>query len=143
MDRNSLDRLTEKQRECLRLVYAHMSSKEIAQKLGVEPGTVDQYVKAAMRILGVGERRTAARMLAEHEGAAALPAAAMCEEQTPFEATPPRREPALPLPIDGLRPTYVGPGKRLLWIALIAIGIALAFLILVAAAEALTRLLQG
>jgi DNA-binding CsgD family transcriptional regulator len=67
MNEQRLARLTDKQRECLRLVYAHMSSKEIAPKLGVEPGTVDQYIKAAMRILGTSDRRAAARMLAEHE----------------------------------------------------------------------------
>ncbi len=67
MNQGRLDRLTEKQRECLRLVYAHMSSKEIAPRLGVEPGTVDQYIKAAMRVLGVSDRRAAAKMLAEQE----------------------------------------------------------------------------
>jgi DNA-binding CsgD family transcriptional regulator len=67
MNEERLARLTDKQRECLRLVYAHLSSKEIAPKLGVEPGTVDQYIKAAMRVLGVCDRRAAARMLAEHE----------------------------------------------------------------------------
>src|ERR1044072_2608032 len=67
MNQGRLDRLTDKQRECLRLVYAHMSSKEIAPLLGVEPGTVDQYIKAAMRILGVCDRRAAAKMLAEQE----------------------------------------------------------------------------
>jgi DNA-binding CsgD family transcriptional regulator len=67
MNDERLARLTDKQRACLRLVYAHMSSKEIAPRLGVEPGTVDQYIKAAMRTLGVADRRAAARMLAEHE----------------------------------------------------------------------------
>jgi DNA-binding CsgD family transcriptional regulator len=67
MNEKRLARLTDKQRECLRLVYAHMSSKEIAPLLGVEPGTVDQYIKAAMRILGVSDRRAAAKMLAEQE----------------------------------------------------------------------------
>jgi len=73
MDSDRLDRLTDKQRACLRLVYAHLSSKEIAPLLGVEPGTVDQYIKAAMRILGLSDRRAAACMLAEHEGAAGQP----------------------------------------------------------------------
>jgi len=73
MDSDRLARLTEKQRECLRLVYAHLSSKEIAPRLGIEPGTVDQYIKAAMRILGVADRRAAARMLAEHEARTAQP----------------------------------------------------------------------
>jgi DNA-binding CsgD family transcriptional regulator len=73
MDQDRLDRLTEMQRKCLRLVYAHLSSKEIAPRLGIEPGTVDQYLKAAMRILGVTDRRTAALMLAEHEHARGQP----------------------------------------------------------------------
>jgi DNA-binding CsgD family transcriptional regulator len=73
MDADRMERLTDKQRECLRLVYAHFSSKEIAPRLGVEPGTVDQYIKAAMRILGVADRRVAARMLAEHEARGSQP----------------------------------------------------------------------
>lgn len=67
MEREPLARLTEQQRTCLRLVYAHLTSKQIAPMLGIEPGSVDQHIKAAMRILGVADRRTAARMLAEHE----------------------------------------------------------------------------
>jgi DNA-binding CsgD family transcriptional regulator len=67
MEPDRLARLTEMQRKCLRLVYAHLSSKEIAPLLGIEPGTVDQYIKAAMRTLGVADRRAAARMLAEQE----------------------------------------------------------------------------
>lgn len=73
MDPERIARLTEKQRECLRLVYAHLSSKEIAPRLGVEPGTVDQYIKAAMRALGVSDRRAAAKLLAEHEGRTVQP----------------------------------------------------------------------
>jgi len=67
MDSERLARLTEQQRTCLRFVYSHMTSKEIAPLLGIEPGSVDQHIKAAMRVLGVGDRRTAARMLAEQE----------------------------------------------------------------------------
>jgi DNA-binding CsgD family transcriptional regulator len=73
MDPKRVLRLTEQQRTCLRYVYAHKTSKEIAPLLGIEPGSVDQHIKAAMRILGVGERRTAARILAEHEGHAEAP----------------------------------------------------------------------
>lgn len=73
MNEERLARLTDKQRQCLRLVYAHLSSKEIAPRLGVEPGTVDQYIKAAMRTLGVSDRRAAAKMLAEHEAASGQP----------------------------------------------------------------------
>ncbi len=68
MDADRIARLTDQQRVCLRLVYSHLTSKEIAPYLGIEPGSVDQHIKAAMRILDVGDRRTAARLLAEHEG---------------------------------------------------------------------------
>ena len=67
MDSARLDRLTEQQRICLRHVYAHLTSKEIAPLMGIEPNSVDQHIKAAMRVLNVPDRRTAALMLAEHE----------------------------------------------------------------------------
>jgi DNA-binding CsgD family transcriptional regulator len=102
MDEPRLSRLTEKQRECLRLVYAHHSSKEIAPRLGVEPGTVDQYIKAAMRTLGVSDRRAAARMLAEHEAGTGQPlvyqSSDIAEISEPGIMRPPTegwREPAL------------------------------------------------
>lgn len=69
MDRKRIARLTEQQRTCLRFVYRHMTSKEIAPLMGIEPGSVDQHIKAAMRVLGVGDRRSAARILAEYEAA--------------------------------------------------------------------------
>ncbi|HYJ29210.1 MAG TPA: helix-turn-helix transcriptional regulator [Allosphingosinicella sp.] len=68
MDANRVARLTEQQRACLRFVASGMTSKEIAPLLGIEPGSVDQHLKAAMRVLGVGDRRNAARLLARHEG---------------------------------------------------------------------------
>lgn len=67
MDRNRIAKLTEQQRACLRHVYAHLTSKEIAPLLGIEPGSVDQHIKAAMKTLGVGGRREAARILHDHE----------------------------------------------------------------------------
>ena len=128
MNKQRLARLTDKQRECLRLVYAHMSSKEIAPLLGVEPGTVDQYIKAAMRILGVSDRRAAAKMLAEQEDRTVQPlvyqpldiavvgepamfgastegrreaqsGGAMREERAVFEAFPDDPPDSLPLPL--------------------------------------------
>jgi len=147
MEPERLARLTDQQRACLRLVYAHMTSKEIAPLLGIEPGSVDQHIKAAMRVLGVGDRRAAARALAEYEersGTAQVSAGlAMREDQAGYDPATLRRDPILPLPLEGLRPTYVGWPKRLTWIALIAIGIVIAFGALIGAAEGLTRLVWG
>ncbi|WP_254305486.1 helix-turn-helix transcriptional regulator [Sphingopyxis sp. BSNA05] len=52
------------QRDCLRLVLAHLNSKEIARELGVSPHTVDQRLRTAMRILNVQSRFEAARKFA-------------------------------------------------------------------------------
>jgi DNA-binding CsgD family transcriptional regulator len=64
-----LEQLTERQRDCLRLVLSGHNSKGIARLLGISPLTVDQHIKAAIRILRVSSRGEAARMLAAHESA--------------------------------------------------------------------------
>lgn len=62
-------KLNKGQRECLRLVLAHLNSKEIGRELDISPHTVDQRLRQAMRTLDVGSRFEAARKFAEHEGA--------------------------------------------------------------------------
>ncbi|WP_164468270.1 helix-turn-helix domain-containing protein [Caulobacter vibrioides] len=57
----NLDRLTERERECLRLVDRHMSSKEIARELGLSKHTVDWHLDKARRRLGAVDRYDAAR----------------------------------------------------------------------------------
>lgn len=73
MDQNLVARLSEGQRECLRMVYRHMETKEIARVLGISPDGVTQRIKTAMRILGVDRRRDAALLLAQHEGTEPYP----------------------------------------------------------------------
>ena len=68
MAKPALDQLTEAQRECLRLVYAHHNSKEIAEIVGVSPSAVDKRIERAVQMLGVSSRFAAARMLAVSEG---------------------------------------------------------------------------
>lgn len=63
MEDTPLAKLTEGQRQCLRLVLRHMSSKDIARQLGISPHTVDQRLKLAMKTLGAASRVDAARML--------------------------------------------------------------------------------
>jgi DNA-binding CsgD family transcriptional regulator len=72
MERNRVARLSEGQRACLRMVYRHMETKEIARILGISPDGVAQRIKTAMRILGVHRRRDAARILAEAEAEGAI-----------------------------------------------------------------------
>lgn len=69
MDADSLAKVTEGQRACLRMVLLHMSSKDIARSLGISRHTVDQRLKLAMKTLGAASRVEAARTLAAMEGA--------------------------------------------------------------------------
>lgn len=68
MNRARVDRLTEGQRDVLRLVNRHLETKEIARALGISPDGVNQRIKAAMRTLDVNKRRDAALILAEADG---------------------------------------------------------------------------
>lgn len=56
-------RLTDGQRDCLRLVLRHMTSKDIARALDISPHTVDMRLRTAMRTLRVASRIEAARLL--------------------------------------------------------------------------------
>ncbi len=56
--------LTEGQVDCLRLVNAHYTSKQIARQLGISPFTVDQRLDAARKKLFADSRIDAARRFA-------------------------------------------------------------------------------
>jgi DNA-binding CsgD family transcriptional regulator len=59
--------LTDGQRDCLRLVYNHLTSKDIARILTVSPHTVDMRLRTSMKVLGVASRIEAARLLVQEE----------------------------------------------------------------------------
>lgn len=175
MDPKRIARLTDQQRACLRHVYAHRTSKEIAPILGIEPGSVDQHIKAAMKTLDVPDRRTAAKVFAEYEGHEESPplvyptrhpasppdpynfvppivsgwqphepaGGSMREEQAFFRVATPGGSPMFQLPMGSSKPSDLNWATRLMWIAIIAIGVALAFGALVSAIEALGRLTQA
>lgn len=67
MTASRLELLTDAQRECLRLVLTHHSSKEIAVLLKVSPSAVDKRLERAIQILGATSRFDAARRLAAAE----------------------------------------------------------------------------
>jgi DNA-binding CsgD family transcriptional regulator len=158
MDAHRIARLTEQQRACLRYVYAHLTSKEIAPLLNIAPGSVDQHIKSAMRLLDVPDRRTAARLLAQYECrdnqplAYQSPGVAVAHrpgEDRPQTADQELRHPSSERPAgaDGiwfpagvLRPGDLNWKSRLMWIVVIAIGMAVAFGVLVSAIDALVRI---
>src|ERR1043166_1320336 len=60
-----LELLTPRERECLQLVDQHLSSKQIARRLGMSKTSVDTYCDRARKKLGVGDRYQAAKLLRE------------------------------------------------------------------------------
>jgi DNA-binding CsgD family transcriptional regulator len=66
--RDSLSRLTERERVCLRQWLQHRSAKEIAADLGISHHAVEKRLKMARTKLGATSSLEAARMLAETEG---------------------------------------------------------------------------
>ena len=71
---NAVDVLTPRERDCLRLVDQHLSSKQIARELGMSKTSVDTYCDRARRKLGVVDRFQAARLLRELDVGAVLTA---------------------------------------------------------------------
>ncbi|HZF43729.1 MAG TPA: helix-turn-helix transcriptional regulator [Sphingomonadaceae bacterium] len=169
---SSIERVTENQRECLRLVWRHYESKQIARELNITPFAVDGRIKNAMRTLQVEDRFEAARMIVQAEAEAGVQSAiyppsdipgrplsystsdpsmhgerqadllALEEAQAPYSLYP-RHEASWfspPLPSHGRTTNDLTLSARLLWIAALAIGTALAFGALAAGLEALSRL---
>lgn len=73
MDQESVEKLTDRQKDCLRLVAQGFTSKEIGRLLALSPSTVDNHVAAAVQQLGASNRGAAARGLAEQELRQKLP----------------------------------------------------------------------
>lgn len=67
MGHEAINKLTTRQRDCLRLVLHHMQSKEIGRELGISPMTVDNHFRTAIQTLGVTSRLEAARLLEAYE----------------------------------------------------------------------------
>jgi DNA-binding CsgD family transcriptional regulator len=84
-------RLTEGQRQCLALVDQHLSSKEIAVRLGISPHTVDQRIRQALQILGVERRGEAARLIANATAEGTAPYQRLIHQSPHIDATPPPR----------------------------------------------------
>ena len=101
MEHDRVARLSEGQRECLRMVYRHMETKEIARVLGLSPDGVTQRIKTAMRILGVDRRRDAALLLAQHEGTEPYPPLVYPSRDIAIAPDPPTFRPS----IEGGRPS--------------------------------------
>lgn len=159
MNEDRIAKLTDSQRDCLRLVYLNLKSKEIGRKLGISNHTVDMRLRVAMQTLGVTNRYEAARMLHLGEGSGSYqplvyqppqlsPAATSDDAQDVDQQGEPAQEVIalpqgfpLPFPTRGRKTNDLSSGQRLLWIAGIAFFAALSFGMVIAGLEALSRIL--
>lgn len=164
-----LDALTDGQRECLRLVHQHKTSKEIAILLGISKYTVDQRIERACHKLRVDGRGRAAVLLAEHDRSPATDR--IVYEPVDLEAPPPpastielqaavrsEAEPQVAQGQAGYNP-YPGntgslwqaavpkgnandltPAARIKWIVQLMVQIVIAILLLLVLAQALSGL---
>lgn len=87
-----IERLTPRERECLRLVARGYGTKGIALQLNLSTAHVAKVIHAANRKLHVSSRMDAARLLAQHEGGEVFVIGGMAN---PLPAEPP----AQPLPV--------------------------------------------
>ena len=137
-DPSGFNRLTARQKQCLRLVASPATSKQIARELGISSHTVDEHIREALATLGVSDRMEAARLFLAHEGgrtpqtlssqAAGVEAVradppVSSTSETEAESGPPF---PLPFPTRGRPDNDLDRTARLFWIGAVLIGLILA-----------------
>ena len=73
MDNATIQRLTERQKDCLRLVAQGYTSKEIGRVLDLSPSTIDNHILTAVQSMSATSRGEAARSLAGLETRQKMP----------------------------------------------------------------------
>jgi len=164
----AVDRLTERQKQCLRLVATLGETKEIARALKISPNVVAKHIEEAMRRLGVSTRTQAALLLAQHEAGGANPppepeplsyalpirpmstgdqsgsrpgpgAGVLREEQSIYVPNIPPEPLRLAHFLGGIRPSDLNASTRVAIIAVLAFLLAIAFGVMFIGLEALWR----
>lgn len=82
----SIDALSEKEKETLRLLLAGHDAKSSARELGLSVHTINERLRGARRKLGVSSSREAARILGEAEGGGPNSPVASPPASPPFPA---------------------------------------------------------
>lgn len=145
MDEQKLARLTDRQKDCLRLVGQGFTSKEIGRLLDLSPSTVDNHVTGAVHAIEAPNRGAAARALLAIEARQNLPrhSAGLAEDAAVSKTSADRevesRGPSgasllsLP-PVGGKRNDLDGTSRslRILQVAVVAASVAIALTIMVA-----------
>lgn len=139
MGANRINELTQRERECLRLVRRDQSSKQIAITLGISPHTVDARLKKAIALLEVSTRYEAAKLLSDFEESIAepyqplvsQPPALETEPRSAFQIPPERSDTRHPIRLpflrQGRRTNDLDALQRLAWIGGLALLILFIF----------------
>src|ERR1700679_3168680 len=91
--RARLEALTQRERDCLRLVLDQLSSKEIGRTLGISPTSVDTHVRRAREKLGVDERYAAPPFVLANRGRLDTAAAGQTQPRSAPDARRAGRDP--------------------------------------------------
>lgn len=83
MDDVAIQRLTERQKDCLRLVAQGYTSKEIGRALELSPSTVDNHILTAVQAVNATSRGAAARSLAGLETRQKMPRESLALAESP------------------------------------------------------------
>ncbi|WP_197054375.1 helix-turn-helix domain-containing protein [Sphingomonas sp. 37zxx] len=147
-------RLTPRQHECLRHVYARRTSEEISAITGLAVGTIDTYIAEAVTVLGARNRRHAAELLQEKGGQTTTPEKPI-SENLGVAVTPPRSQATaepdgprqwvalLPVRQRGAIGNDLGPVARLVAIVGFAIALAAGFGMLAVGMRVISDLATG
>lgn len=147
MDVGAIHRLTERQKDCLRLVAQGYTSKEIGRKLALSPSTVDNHILTAVQSISAPSRGEAARFLAGVEDRQKMPREpdALVEPQFSALISSPEEAPVLSIlgrniwtlpPIGGHRNALDSAERslRIMQVAAVGFGTMMALTLLIAGA---------
>lgn len=104
METETIQRLTERQKDCLRLVAQGYTSKEIGRTLDLSPSTVDNHILTAVQSMNANSRGEAARFLTGIEARQKLPRESQALAESP--------QPALSL-VSAATPALTTKGQKI------------------------------
>jgi len=139
----SIDRLTDRQREALRLYARRLQVKEIAALMGISQNTASGYLTEAAGLIALGGRKAAAAALLEHEAshpeargrfsAGELLPGFVTDTPLPAARTPVVQEAPPPRSTSWWPPFRTGIGndltvaQRFVWFGVVTFGIVVGF----------------
>ena len=147
MDKDAVQRLTERQKDCLRLVAQGYTSKEIGRALDLSPSTVDNHILTAVQSVNASSRGQVARFLAGTETRQKMPRESEAIAEPSFSAliSTSAKVPVLTIfgrriwslpPVGGYRNELDAPERtlRIIQVAAVGFGTMMSLTLLIAGA---------